>query len=99
MKNIGSEPIGLADIQQADVFGGAVGSFEHFAHIGGTPGNNQWTETFTYPEYDQNNNQLWDFGETLEVTFKTTMPSRGNILYFQFALPDGISRSTEFTVS
>ena len=99
MKNIGLEPIGLVDIQRADVFGGAVGSFDHFAHTGGTLVNNQWTETFTYPEYDLNNNQMWDPGETLEVTFKTTMPSPGNKIYFQFALPDGISRSTEFTVS
>ncbi len=99
MKNIGSVPIGLRDIQRADAFGGAIGSFEHFAHAGGISGNNQWSETFNNSAYDLNNNQMWDPGETLEITFKTTMPSPGNEIYFQFALPNGIWRSTEFTVS
>jgi flagellar protein FlaG len=99
MKNIGSEQISLLDIQRADVFGGATGSFNHLAHSGGTLGDNQWAETFTNPEYDLNGNQYWDPGETVKVTFKTTIPSTGNKVYFQFALPDGIWRSTEFTVS
>jgi len=99
MKNIGSEQISLLDVQRADVFGGATGSFDHLAHTTGTPGDNQWTETFTSPEYDLNGNQYWDAGETVKVTFKTTIPSLGNKVYFQFALPDGIWRSTEFTVS
>jgi len=99
MKNIGSEQIPLRDVQRADVFGGATGSFDHLAHANGTPGDNQWTETFTSPEYDLNGNQYWDAGETVKVTFRTTIPSLGNKVYFQFALPDGIWRSTEFTVS
>ncbi len=99
MKNIGSEQIPLRDVQRADVFGGSTGSFDHLAYINGTPGNNQWTETFSSPEYDLNGNQAWDTGETVKVTFRTTIPSLGNKVYFQFALPDGIWRSTEFTVS
>jgi flagellar protein FlaG len=101
MKNIGSEQISISDIQRADVFGGATGNFEHLAHItSGSPGDNQWTETFTTPEYNLNNNQFWDPGETVKVTFRTnTIPSQGSKVYFQFALPDGIWRSTEFTVS
>jgi flagellar protein FlaG len=99
MKNIGSEQIPLRDVQRADVFGGATGSFDHLAHANGTPEDNQWTETFTSPEYDLNGNQYWDAGETVKVTFKTTIPSLGNKVYFQFALPDGMWRSTEFTVS
>ncbi len=77
----------------------AAGSFDHLAYTNGTPGNNQWTETFTSPEYDLNGNQYWDPGETVKVTFRTTIPSLGNKVYFQYALPDGIWRSTEFTVS
>jgi hypothetical protein len=60
---------------------------------------NQWTETFTNPEYNLNNNQFWDPGETVKVSFKTPIPSTGSKVYFQFALPDGIWRSAEFTVS
>ncbi len=98
MKNIGSERIGLAGIQQADVFCGAVGSFDHLAHTSGTLGNNQWIEDFS-SEYDLNNNQFWDPGETLKVTAKTTIPSSGSKVFFQFALPSGTWRSIEFTVS
>ena len=99
MKNIGSEQISLPDIQRADVFGGATGDFNHLAHTGSTLGDNKWIETFTNPEYDLNGNRYWDPGETVKVTFKTTIPSMGNRVYFQFALPDGNWRSTEFTVS
>ncbi|MDD1699549.1 MAG: flagellin [Methanoregula sp.] len=99
MKNTGSEQISLAQIQQADVFCGAVGSFDHLAYTSGIPGNNQWTEGFSSPEYDQNNNQFWDSGETLKVTAKTTIPSSGSKVTFQFALSNGIWRSIEFTAS
>jgi len=99
MKNVGSEQISLQDVQRADVFGGEIGSFDHLTHTSGTLGSNQWTETFTSPEYDLNGNQYWDAGETVKVTFKTIIPSTGNKVYFQFALPNGIWRSTEFTVS
>lgn len=99
MKNIGSEQIALSDIQRADVFGGATGSFEHLAHTSGSLNNNQWTETFTNAEYDLNGNQYWDSGETVKVTLKTTLLSMGDKVYFQFALPGGTWRSIEFTVS
>jgi flagellar protein FlaG len=99
MKNIGGEQIALLDIQRADVFGGATGNFSHLSHTGGILSDNQWTETFTNPEYDLNGNQYWDPGETVKITLKTTIPPAGNKVYFQFALPDGIWRSTEFTVS
>ena len=38
MKNIGSERISLAEIQRADVFCGAVGSFDHLAYTNVTLG-------------------------------------------------------------
>ena len=99
MKNIGSQTIGLADIQRADLFCGGVGTLNHLAHTGGSLGNNQWTEDFSVPEYDQNNNQLWDPGETLKVTARTTIPSQGGKVTVQFALSNGIWRSVEFTAS
>ena len=99
MKNIGSQQIALLEIQRSDVFGGETGNFEHLTHTSGSLGSNQWTETFTYPEYDLNNNQYWDPGETVKISFKATIPSAGNKVYVQFALSSGTWRSTEFTVS
>jgi flagellar protein FlaG len=99
MKNIGTERISIAQIQQADVFCGSATSYNHLAHTSGSLGNNQWIEDFSVPEYDQNNNQFWDPGETLKVTAKTTIPSSGSKVTFQFALPNGIWRSNEFTAS
>jgi archaeal flagellar protein FlaG len=99
MKNIGSQQIGLTDIQRADLFCGATGNFNHLAHTSGSLGNNQWIEDFSAPEYDQNNNQFWDPGETLKITAKTTIPSPGSKVTVQFALSNGIWRSAEFTVS
>ncbi len=99
MKNIGSQQIGLTDIQRADLFCGAVGNFNHLAHTNGSLGNNQWIEDFSAPEYDQNNNQYRDPGETLKVTARTTIPSPGSKVTVQFALTNGIWRSAEFTVS
>ena len=99
MKNIGSQTIGLNDIQRADLFCGSVENIQHLAHTSGSLGNNQWTEDFSVPEYDQNNNQLWDPGETLKITARTTIPSQGSRVTVQFALSNGIWRSTEFTAS
>ena len=48
MKNVGSERIGLADIQRSDVFCGAVGSFDHLTYVSSNPGDKQWTEEFGY---------------------------------------------------
>ena len=46
-------------------------------------------------------NNFWDSGETLEIDAKASTISGqqiGSPVYFQFVLPDGIWRSTEFTV-
>ena len=98
MKNIGSERISLADIQRADVFCGAVGSFDHLTYTSSSLGDKQWTADFG-PGYDLNANSFWDTGETLKVTAKTAIPSKGNNVYFQFALSNGVWRSNEFTAS
>jgi len=102
MKNIGSEQISLSEIQRSDVFCGPVGNFDHLAYLDVEPGNlanSEWTEEFG-AGYDLNSNSYWDSGETLKVTarMKTPIPS-GNKVYFQFALPNGIWRSNEFTAS
>jgi archaeal flagellar protein FlaG len=98
MKNIGTESISLDEIEMADVYCGPVSSFDHMTYTSGAPGNGQWTEYLTPGEYDLNSNSLWDPGETLKVVVSTTtIPSSGNYVYFQFALPNGIWRSVEFT--
>jgi len=96
MKNIGSERIGLADIKRADVFSGAEGSFNHLTY-NSTPVEKQWTEEFG-TGYDLNANGFWDSGETVKVTAKTPF-SKGDKVFFQFALPNGIWRSIEFYAS
>jgi flagellar protein FlaG len=101
MKNIGSEQIHLEEIKRSDVFCGEVGKFDRLAYQNVSPAglvSGYWTETFD-SGYDLNNNQFWDPGETIKVTAKTTIPPSGSRIYFQFALPNGIWRSNEFTVS
>jgi flagellar protein FlaG len=100
MKNIGSERISLSEIQRADVFCGAVGSFDHLAYQNVAPASlnsGNWTADFG-SGYDLNANSYWDSGETLKVNAKTSISS-GDKVYFQFALPNGIWRSNEFTAS
>jgi flagellar protein FlaG len=100
MKNIGSERISLSEIQRADVFCGAVGSFDHLAYQNVAPASlnsGTWTADFG-SGYDLNANSYWDSGETLKVNAKTSISS-GDKVYFQFALPNGIWRSNEFTAS
>ncbi|MDO8873403.1 MAG: flagellin [Methanoregula sp.] len=100
MKNIGSQRISLAEIQKADVFCGEVGNFGRLNYIDGTPNPGKWTEIFTITTGDLNNNDYWDTGETLEIYAQPSiMPSSGNLVYFQFILPNGIWRSNEFTAS
>jgi flagellar protein FlaG len=105
MKNIGSERISLAEIQRSDVFCGEVGNYDHltFHHVEpvnlASLASGEWTEEFG-TGYDLNANSFWDPGETLKVTAKPKTPIRsGNNVYFQFALPNGIWRSNEFTAS
>jgi flagellar protein FlaG len=97
MKNIGSERIGLTDIQRSDVFCGEVGSFDHLSYTNSTPSDKQWTEEFGQ-SYDLNTNGFWDPGETVKITAKAPFSS-GDKVFFQFALPNGIWRSIEFTAS
>jgi archaeal flagellar protein FlaG len=103
MKNVGSERIGIADIQRSDVFCGEAGSFDHLMYNHVEPGNiaalasGQWTEEFG-TGYDLNANKFWDPGETVKITAKAPFSS-GDKVFFQFALPDGIWRSIEFTAS
>ena len=89
MKNIGTERISGGDIRNGDVFFGEVGSFDRLVY------SSDWDEEISAP----NDNDIWDPGETLKITIYTTGLVRGEQLYFQFSLPNGVWRSKEFTVS
>jgi flagellar protein FlaG len=103
LKNIGSQRIPITDITRSDVICGD--RFEHLAYSTTTPlplpsGETGWTTDFITDikkEYNLNSDQYWDPGETVHITAKPS--SLGNSVFFQFILPDGIWRSTEFSVS
>jgi len=111
MKNIGTEPISLAEINQSDVYAGVSGNVGLLQLGGvGTPyTNNGITQSSTpasgyWQAYlsDLNNNKLWDPGETLQVTAvlpSTNSLSSGTQVYFQYVLPNGIARSIQFNAS
>jgi flagellar protein FlaG len=99
MKNVGSQPISLAEIAKSDVFFGPVGSFKRMetAGSGTSPSNGRWQ----YKLDDLNGNSNWDTGETLEIYAKNNDVSTGSgsLVYFQFVLPNAIYRSGQFTTS
>jgi flagellar protein FlaG len=94
LKNVGTGRISDADIRKADVFLGGQGDFVRLGLVSGTPDQNQWT----YEILEDTKNNYWDPGETLYIQAKTDrIPVKGDIVYFQFVLPTGLSRSTTFT--
>jgi flagellar protein FlaG len=116
MKNIGSVPIGIGEIDKSDVYIGPVGNFGRAVFV--SPGvrttpadpnplkpslsDNQWY----YNLYDDNDNRYWDVGETLEINAARQdlissgpAPYSPKSVYFQFVLPNGVLRSTEFPTS
>jgi len=101
MKNIGSSRVPLIDItERSDVFCGAVGDFDHLTYAASGQNAGTWTVDFNQAQYDTNTNNYWDPGETIKITAYTSkISSPGTMVYFQFVLPDGIWRSTEFTAS
>ena len=94
MKNVGSQRIPLEEIKRSDVFCGEVGNFARLTFNEDDAIAGQWTELLS----DLNSNNYWDPGETLQVwAVPSTMPASGDMVYFQFVLPNGIWRSVEFT--
>jgi len=97
LKNVGTGRIPNASIQRADVFLGSQGDFIRLTQSATL---DEESGTWKYEILDDANN-YWDPGETLYIEAKTTkIPSyEGDIVYFQFVLPSGLSRSTTFTAS
>jgi len=97
LKNIGAGRIADADIRKADVFLGGRGDFIRLTWRGAVT-EGAWTHEILEDIEDKNN--YWDPGETLYVEAKTSkIPARKEIVYFQFVLPSGLSRSATFTAS
>ncbi len=97
LKNIGSSRISVGDIERSDVFCGAVDNFDRMGLVEDATEHGQWSYEFG-EGYDLNGNDNWDPGETVKITaVSNTITETGHIVYFQFALPNGIWRSTEFT--
>jgi len=102
MKNIGSEQIPYDSVKRSDVFCGEVGNFDRIAYADSL-GTDTWTfdSVDTDMKYDLNGNDMWDPGETIKISVKTGLipTTAGDKVYFQFALPTGVWRSTEFAAS
>jgi flagellar protein FlaG len=95
LKNIGSERVPMDQITYSDVVCGPSGNYNALSYTTGVPAAGQWTATQIN---NPNSNTYWDKGETILVTAKIsqTLVSGDNV-YFQFVLPNGVSRSVEFT--
>ena len=99
LKNIGTGRIADNSIQRGDVFLGSQGDFIRLSWKEKEPDalvDGEWTHKIL----DDTNN-YWDPGETLyiEGNTKNLPPDKGEIVYFQFVLPSGLTRSTTFTAS
>ncbi|WAI01045.1 flagellin [Methanogenium organophilum] len=100
IKNIGSLRIADSDISSSDVYFGIPGGFDYMVYTTGTtPSSGQWT--FSIREDAGTPNEYWDSGETVEITLtgNSSALSTGEYTYFQFVLPNGVSVSTQYTVS
>jgi len=98
IKNIGSNRIGLAEVNKSDVLIGLTTNFNR-ATFDQTCvlSNLEWCYIISETP---SSNGYWDSGETLEVYAKNIViaePSQN--IYFQFILPNAVSRSSEFTTS
>lgn len=95
LKNVGTGRIPDNSIQRGDVFLGSQGDFIRLTRAP-TLDDGFWTYTIL----EDMKNNYWDPGETLYIEAMTTkIPGKGEIVYFQFVLPSGLTRSTTFTAS
>jgi flagellar protein FlaG len=97
MKNIGTNRIGQPELTQSDVFIGLSGNFDR-ATLDITTWPPNQDKRWNFQLSDDNTNGFWDPGETLEIDAASILyQSPGLPVYFQFVLPNGVWRSSEFT--
>jgi flagellar protein FlaG len=96
LKNIGTARIGTAELSGADVYVGKTDNFVRSTR--GTVSRNT-VSYWAYVLYDLGTgNNIWEPGETLQIdTFTDEITAVNQVVYFQFTLPSGVSRSAEFT--
>ncbi len=96
IKNTGVNPIGDSLIPRFDIYLGKTGEIRRLTNsgTGASPASGEWQYTF----YDDNNNGLWDRGETLEIVAKSGTVAEGDRMTFQIVLLNGVRRSIDFTV-
>ncbi len=96
IKNTGVNPIGDSLIPRFDIYLGKTGEIRRLTNsgTGASPASGEWQYTF----YDDNNNGLWDRGETLEIVAYGGNVAEGDRMTFQIVLLNGVRRSIDFTV-
>jgi len=106
MKNTGTARFALSEISSADVFFGKSDSFGRANYTSVPPlrsaAHLKWWYIFNPPPggTDLNQNGIWDPGETLEIdSFSQSVGKVGDPVYFQFTLPNSVTRSLEFTAA
>jgi len=88
LKNVGANRISVSEIQNSDVFFGVNNQVSQKSYSSG----------FTY-SLKGTADGYWDIGETLEITIVTPSISSGNQIYFSFALPNSVRRTTTFSTN
>ncbi|MCQ1537927.1 flagellin [Methanocalculus taiwanensis] len=97
IKNTGVNPIGEGLIPRFDIYLGKTGEIRRMEYEG--EGDNPSQGMWKYHLYDDNSNDLWDRGETLEIVAQSSISvSEGDRITFQIVLPNGVRRNIDFSV-
>lgn len=102
IKNTGVNPIQEALFKQFDIYLGKTGEFKRLSYEdpdGDPPSDPADPLHWTYKLYDNNNNNLWDRGETLEIIAKGPPVASGDRIFFQIVLPTGVRRNIDFSAT
>jgi flagellar protein FlaG len=101
MKNIGSNPIGSSEINQADIFIVSSAGIDHHTYDStnaypNPPAVKEWN----YKIFESTDTNSWNQGETLEIYLHYPDDFDSMKSYtLQFTLPNGVLRTVEFTPS
>jgi hypothetical protein len=105
MKNTGTATYASSDLSNADVYLGLSSSFARatlsspYYSVPVKTSSTKWS--FNVTNGDTNANGFWDTGETLQVDAFYYWPAgtslTGQTMYFQFTLPNSVTRSSQFT--
>lgn len=98
IKNTGVNPIQEALFKQFDIYLGKTGEFKRLS-FHEPPEDSLESLQWTYILYDNNNNNLWDRGETLEIIAKGPTVASGDRIFFQIVLPTGVRRNIDFSAT